>query len=68
MSKHLKECPYCDSDDIAVEYDGYWEVVCGNCGFGGPSSTASAKAAEDAWNRRVEKLLPLIPESDKLAG
>lgn len=68
MSNQIKECPFCDSDDIGVEYDGYWEVVCGNCGFGGPASEVSAKEAEDGWNRRVEKLLPYISESDKLAG
>jgi transcription initiation factor TFIIIB Brf1 subunit/transcription initiation factor TFIIB len=68
MSKHLKECPFCDSDDVGVEYDGSWEVVCGNCGFGGPVSEISAIEAEDGWNRLVEDLQPKIAEADKWVG
>lgn len=68
MSNQLEECPYCDSDDVGVEYDGFWQVVCGNCGFGGPASEVSARDAENAWNRRVENLSPRIIEADKLVG
>jgi len=52
MSK-LKDCPFCNSDNIHPRYDGINKhfIVCKNCGSETAAMT-SAKAAVDYWNTR----------------
>lgn len=60
MVKHVpKPCPRCESDDVGVVCDGYWNVECGNCELIGPTCATSAEAVRK-WNE-----IPDEPEEER---
>lgn len=57
-------CPFCESSEKA-EYNGAISTDCGHCGASGPDWKATAKDANEAWNKRprYERLLVNFEEA-----
>jgi hypothetical protein len=64
-AENLKPCPFCGSDALSVEFDGYISIACGNCGgdwspcFPGAEIESEKSFAEAVrlWNDRPEPVM-----------
>jgi Lar family restriction alleviation protein len=48
----LKPCPFCGSDDVELDLDYRWRIVCRDCDSKGSGYEENKKAVA-AWNRRA---------------